>query len=218
MSDAPPDAPDSALPGSAAELAARLGLGVEAAHDFAGYRDMLAQWNARMNLVGPSAMAAFWPRHAYDGAQLLALAPEARRWADLGAGAGLPGLILAIALKRRPGVQVLLVESLQKRCRFLQAVVDELKLPARVVEGRAEVQTPPEVDVVTARAVAPLDTLFGYALPFMKGEAVGLFLKGRAAQAELVDARRRWRVRADLLPSATDPEGRIVRVRSLARG
>ncbi|MBE7217663.1 MAG: 16S rRNA (guanine(527)-N(7))-methyltransferase RsmG [Caulobacteraceae bacterium] len=216
MSDAPPDA--SALPASADALAARLGLGEAAAGDFARYRELLEDWSGRMNLVGPSALADFWPRHAADCAQLLALAPQAVRWADLGSGAGLPGMILAIALKGRPRAEVLLVESLQKRCRFLEAVVDTLKLPARVVEGRAEVQTPPAVEVVTARAVAPLDTLFGYALPFMRKGATGLFLKGRGAQAELDAARRRWRVRAELLPSATDAEARIVRVRSLARG
>ena len=205
------------LPTSPGELAHSLALGAEAERDFARYAELLAEWNGRMNLVGPSAMAEFWPRHAYDGAQLLQLAPEAVRWADLGTGAGLPGLVLAIALKGRPGSEVLLVESLAKRCRFLQAVVDELALPARVLAGRAEALSPPPVEVVTARAVAPLTRLLGFARPFLKGGAQGLFLKGRGAEAELAEARQAWRFDAECLPSRTDPDGRIIRVRRLAR-
>lgn len=215
MSDAPPDA----LPHSAAALAAALGLGAEAAADLASYRDLLGDWSGRMNLVGPSALTEFWPRHAYDGAQLLRLAPDALRWADLGSGAGLPGIVLAIALKRRPGAEVLLVESLQKRCRFLQAVVEALALPARVVCGRAEDQPPTRVDVVVARAVAPMERLLGYAWPYLRGGATGLFLKGRGARAEVAEAQAAgWRLQAELLPSLTDADGRIVRVQGLVRG
>ncbi len=218
MSDAPRDPLAPPPPDSAAELAAWLGLGAEAERDLTRYRELLGEWGGRMNLVGPSALREFWPRHAFDGAQLLRLAPEAVRWADLGAGAGLPGLVLAIALKGRPGAEVLLVESLGKRCRFLQAVVDELALPARVLAGRAEAQTPPPVQAVTARAVAPLETLLEFARPFLRGRAVGLFLKGRGAAAEVEAARARWRFRAELIPSLSDAHGRIVRVEGLARG
>ena len=219
MSDAPREPASPPPPASAAELAAWLGLGGEGERDLARYRELLAEWSGRMNLVGPSAMAEFWPRHAFDCAQLLRLAPEATRWADLGSGAGLPGLVLAVALKRREGAEVLLVESLAKRCRFLQAVVDELGLPARVLAGRAEAQAPPPVQAVTARAVAPLETLLGYARPFLRKGAVGWFLKGRGAEGEVAAARSGgWRFRADLLPSLSDPDGRIVRVERLARG
>lgn len=216
MFDAPLEPEPSS---SAAALAHALGLGAGVAADLERYRELLAEWSGRMNLVGPSALAEFWPRHAHDGAQLLRLAPDALRWADLGSGAGLPGIVLAIALKGRPGAEVLLVESLQKRCRFLQAVVDALQLPARVVAGRAEDQPATAVEVVTARAVAPLERLLGYARPFLRGGATGLFLKGRGAGAEVEQARAAgWRFHAELLPSLTDPEGRVVRVRGLSRG
>ena len=85
--------------------------------DLEAFRALLADWNQRMNLVGPSALADFWGRHAYDSAQLLALAPEALTWADLGAGAGFPGVVLAVLLKGRTGVRVQLVESVAKRIR-----------------------------------------------------------------------------------------------------
>lgn len=220
MFDAPPDARAPAAlraPANAGELAAALGLGEAAAQDFARHRELLEQANAHVNLVGPSALAEFWPRHAWDGAQLLLAAPQARRFADLGSGAGLPGLVLAIALKGREGARVFLVDSLAKRCRFLQAVVDELQLPADVVHARAEEAPAPVVDVVTARAVAPLPVLFGYARPYLRAGATALFLKGRTVEAELAEARRTWRAEVDLLPSLSDPEGRIVRVRRLAR-
>lgn len=180
------------------------------------FLDRLTQTNAVMNLVGPDTLPDFWNRHAWDSAQLLSLAPKARRWADLGAGAGFPGLILSILLKDRPGAQVWLIDSLQKRCRFLQSVVDDLGLPATVVWGRAEEQAL-AVDVVTARAVAPLDKLLGYAQPYMDRGAQGLFLKGEKAELELREAARVWQVKADLSVSRSDPRGRIVTVRSLKR-
>jgi len=184
--------------------------------DLDRYRLMLEDWNGRLNLVGPSALASFWPRHALDSAQLLRLAPDALRWADLGTGAGLPGLILAIMLKTRPGARIHLVETLAKRCRFLEAVVEALDLPAEVINGRAEA-IPLAVDVVTARAVAALPRLLTFAHPCLKAGAVGLFLKGRTAQAELDEARLDWRLDAELIQSLSDPDGRIVEIRSAYR-
>ena len=119
--------------------------------DLERFRQRLAEWNEKMNLVGPSALAAFWPRHAWDSAQLLEVRPGALRWADLGAGAGFPGLVLAILLKGRPGARVHLVESQAKRCRFLSEVVSQLGLPAQVHNDRAE-NLSLDVDIVTARA------------------------------------------------------------------
>jgi 16S rRNA (guanine527-N7)-methyltransferase len=184
--------------------------------DLDRYRLMLEDWNGRLNLVGPSALASFWPRHALDSAQLLRLAPDALRWADLGTGAGLPGLILAIMLKTRPGARIHLVETLTKRCRFLEAVVEALDLPAEVINGRAEA-IPLAVDVVTARAVAALPRLLTFAHPCLKAGAVGLFLKGRTAQSELDEARLDWRLDAELIQSLSDPDGRIVEIRSAYR-
>ena len=174
----------------------------------------LTEMNAVMNLVGPDSIPDFWNRHAWDSAQLLDLAPDAGTWADLGAGAGFPGLVLAILLKDRQDAHVWLIDSLQKRCRFLQAVVDALTLPATVIWGRAEQQAL-KVNVVTARAVAPMDKLLGYAQPYLQRGAQGLFLKGEKAEVELRDATKVWQVDADLSVSRSDPRGRIVTVRSL---
>ena len=199
------------------EFQALSGASPERMTEMMAFRERLTATNAVMNLVGPDSLPDFWNRHAFDSAQLLDLEPEARTWADLGAGAGFPGVVLAILLKGRPDAHVWLIDSLQKRCRFLQTIVDELALPATVVWGRAEAQTL-KVDVVTARAVAPMEKLLGYAQPYMQRGAQGVFLKGEKAAAELQEAARVWHFKADLSVSRSDPRGRIVTVRSLRRG
>lgn len=177
---------------------------------------LLTEANAVMNLVGPDSLPEFWNRHALDSAQLLEHRPEALTWADLGAGAGFPGVVLAILLKDRPGAHVWLIDSLGKRCRFLEQVVGELDLPAAVLNGRAEDQSV-RCQVVTARAVAPLDRLLSYAQPYFERGAQGLFLKGEKAEAELIAARQVWQFEAELSPSLSDARGRIVAIRSLRR-
>ncbi len=184
--------------------------------DLERFRSLLGDWNEKMNLVGPSAMASFWSRHAFDSAQLLALAPEALTWADLGAGAGFPGVVLGILLKGRAGARVDLVESMAKRCRFLQAVTDDLDLPVQVHNARAE-SLSLKVDIVTARACAPLARLLEFARPYLRKGATGLFLKGQDVEAELAEATISWDLTAELLPSLSDPSGRIVRVKRLRR-
>jgi len=184
--------------------------------DLQAFLVMLTEANEVMNLVGPDTIPDFWNRHAWDSAQLLNLAPEAKTWADLGAGAGFPGVVLAVLLKGRPGAHVWLIDSLGKRCRFLQTIVDALDLPATVVNGRAEEQTI-SVDVVTARAVAAMEKLLGYAQPYFQRGAKGLFLKGEKAEAELKEARRVWQFEAELTVSRSDPGGRIVSLGSLRR-
>ncbi len=184
--------------------------------DLERFRELLADWNGKMNLVGPATLDVFWNRHAWDSAQLLLLAPEAKVWADLGAGAGLPGLVLAILGKGRPGFHAHLVESMAKRCRFLSEVVGELDLPATVHNARAE-NLQLAVDIVTARACAPLVRLLGYARPYLKAGALGLFLKGQDVATELEEASRSWEFEADTLPSLSDPRGQVVRVRRLGR-
>ncbi len=200
----------------AESFAAAVGATAVQMSDLERFRGLLAEWNEQMNLVGPSALEAFWGRHAFDSAQLFALAPEAATWADLGAGAGFPGLVLAILAKGRDGARVELVESMTKRCRFLQAAIDALDLPATVHNARAE-SLSLSVDIVTARACAPTVRLLEFAWPYLRKGATGLFLKGQDVEAELAEATRYWDFRAELLPSLSDPSGRILRVKGLRR-
>ena len=215
MSNAAAPAPPEAAFGPS-EFQARTGASDAAVADLARFRELLADWSERMNLVGPSTLPDFWLRHAWDSAQLLDHAPEAKMWADLGAGAGFPGVVLAILGKERR-IRLQLVDSLQKRCRFLHAVADELKLPVEIHHARAETFRRKDVEIVTARALAPLPRLLGFAEPLLKTGAVGLFLKGEAVEAELTEARKHWTFQHALSPSLSDSRGRILKLWSVSR-
>jgi 16S rRNA (guanine527-N7)-methyltransferase len=180
------------------------------------FRVMLTEANRVTNLVGESTLGDFWRRHFIDSAQLLWHETSARVWADLGSGAGLPGVVLAILLKSRTGAHVHLIESMAKRCRFLADVVEVLDLPATVHNVRAE-SLELQVEMVTARACAPLDRLLTYARPYLARGARGLFLKGAEVEAEIAEARRHWRFSARSRPSLSDPRGRLLSIEELAR-
>ena len=184
--------------------------------DVGRFRQRLADANTVMNLVGDSTLGDFWRRHFVDSAQLLWVEPSMRTWADLGSGAGLPGLVLAILLKDRPGARVHLIESMAKRCRFLAEMVKALDLPAVVHNARAEALEL-NVEMVTARACAPLDRLLVFARPYMARGARGLFLKGSEVDAEIAEARRNWRFQARTTPSLSDPRGRLLSIEELVR-
>lgn len=212
---APPDAARAVA--TAADFAAAAGANAAQMADLQAYLARLTDANQVMNLVGPATLGIFWSRHAWDSAQLLDLAPEARTWADLGAGAGLPGVVLAILLKGRPGAHVHLIDSMTKRCRFLGEVVQGLGLPASVHNARAE-DLGIKVDVVTARACAPLPKLLGFARPYLARGAKGLFLKGQDVEAEIAEAARFGAKGLALAPSRSDPRGRIVIVEPARHG
>ena len=180
------------------------------------FRVMLAAANQTMNLVGASTLGDFWNRHVVDSAQLLCFAPQARVWADLGTGGGLPGLVLAILLKDQPGSRVHLIESVAKRCRFLASVAARLGLLIEIHNARAE-SLRLKVEMVTARACAPLERLMGFAEPYFDLGARGLFLKGETADAEIERAEKRWRFKARVHPSLSDPRGRVVSIERLSR-
>jgi 16S rRNA (guanine527-N7)-methyltransferase len=208
---APLEAP--ALP---PDFLTRVGADEARRRDIERFRELLAAANGRMNLVGQSTLEEFWRRHFVDSAQLLWFSPTTRVWADLGSGAGLPGLILAILLKGRPRATVHLVESMAKRCRFLDLVVETLELPAVVHNARAE-SLALEVETVTARACAPLTRLLGYAEPYLARGARGLFLKGAEIESEIAEARKTWRFRATRDISLSDPRGRLLSIEELGR-
>lgn len=180
----------------------------------------LLQWQATTNLVAPSTLPELWTRHVADSLQLLPLAPNAKHWVDLGSGGGFPGLVLACALADSPGSVVHLVESNLKKAAFLREAARLTGVPAKVhavriedfVDGFAE-----PVEIVTARALSPLDNLLESAYPLLTKGAEALFLKGQDIEVELTRASKCWSIDAELIPSATDSFGRIVRVRSAER-
>jgi 16S rRNA (guanine527-N7)-methyltransferase len=180
----------------------------------------LLSWRQRMNLIGASTVPILWTRHVADSLQLLALAPQAKTWADLGSGAGFPGLVLACALADTPGVTVHLVESNGKKAAFLREAAKVAKVPAiihavRIVDF-VNNQTG-GVEVVTARALAPLSELLSATYPLLKKGTVGLFPKGQDVEAELTAATKCWNIQSSLEASLTDPKARIVKITGIDR-
>jgi 16S rRNA (guanine527-N7)-methyltransferase len=179
---------------------------------------LLLNWQRRINLIAPSTEAKLWTRHVADSLQLLALVPDARRWVDLGSGGGFPGLVIACALAETKGAQVHLVESNAKKAAFLREAARVTGVPAVIHATRIEdfVDNAPEgIEVVTARALAPLVDLLGSAYPLIQRGAWGLFSKGQAAASELTEAGKHWKIRASLEVSRTEPLARIIFLRGL---
>lgn len=209
-------------PPGRAEFERASGVPRETIERLESHRRLLVEWSGRANLVGPKELELYWTRHALDCAQLLCLAPTAKRWVDLGAGAGFPGIVIACAIADQPDAMVHLVESTGKKARFLEEVVREIGLPAEVFNVRIEDFGAGEgpYDVVTARALAPLPRLISYAKPILDRGAQGLFHKGADTDAELAAAKGALNggaFRADVLESLSDPRGRIVRITKAAR-
>lgn len=181
------------------------------------YADLLVRWQKTINLVAPSTLPDLWTRHIEDSCQVQAIAPYARTWVDLGSGGGFPGLVTAIVLTGEPDALVHLVESDKRKAAFLRTVVRETGAPAIVHAERIEAFVPGHddlVDAVSARALAPLPKLLGYAQKFLEYGAVGVFPKGRAADAELTAIRRDRRFRVDSVASRIDPQSRILILRA----
>ena len=195
------------------EFAAQTGVSRETLARLKAYADILADWNARHNLVAKSTLPDLWQRHMWDSAQLTAMIPpETRTLADLGSGAGFPGLVLAAM---RPELQVTLHEATTKKCAFLQAAAERMGLHVTVENARMEERPQRAFDVVTARACAPLPQLLEYAHSFVGPNSVCLFLKGQNVGAELTEAHKYWNMEVSQDPSQTDPSGAMVTVRKL---
>lgn len=180
------------------------------------YVDLLGRWRKITNLVSESTYADVWMRHFADCQQLTALEPQALRWLDLGSGAGFPGMVIAIQLAETPDAIVHCVESDQRKCAFLRAVAQATGAPARVHSKRIEalrITEIPDVQAVTARAVAPLPQLIDYAEPWLRGGAVGIFPRGRTAQTQVGALDLIPQFQIETFASKIDPDARIVQVR-----
>jgi 16S rRNA (guanine527-N7)-methyltransferase len=178
------------------------------------YAELLAEWNQKFNLVAPSTLTHVWSRHFLDSAQLLSLISEGgedRVLADLGSGAGFPGLVLSIM--GVPGIH--LIESTGKKANFLQTVIDDLKLRAIVNQCRVEELKDFGADIVTARALASLKDLLSLAARITKKDSLCLFLKGKNADVELTEARKCWMFDCTKTESLSDSSGTVLAIRNL---
>jgi 16S rRNA (guanine527-N7)-methyltransferase len=177
---------------------------------------LLLDWHGRMNLIAASTVPTLWMRHIADSLQLIAIAPQARKWADLGSGGGFPGVPIACALAEQEPAEVHLIESNKKKAAFLREAVRVTGAPAVVHAERVADFAEGfrgELDVVTARALAPLAELLSITYPLLKRGAQGLFPKGQDVEAELTQATKCWSIQASFVPSRTDPKSRVVVIR-----
>jgi 16S rRNA (guanine527-N7)-methyltransferase len=183
------------------------------------YVDLLVQWQAKTNLVASSTLPNLWTRHISDSLQLLALAPSAKVWVDLGSGGGFPGVVLACVMAGTPGATVHLVERNAKKAAFLREAL-RITGAAGTVHltdiGDYVDSFSGQIDCVTARAVAPLHQLVGYAEPLIGKGAKALFLKGQDVEAELTEATKYWSIAPRLYPSLTG-QGWIVELDRIER-
>ncbi len=189
----------------------------ETIHRLSVYQDMLGTWNEKFNLVSESTLPHVWTRHILDSAQLLPFIPEySLTLADMGAGAGFPGLVLAIMAQdlNRP-LRVTAIESIGKKADFLQAVVDELKLNVEVRRERIEAIRDLKADIVTARALKALPELLKYANHLTHKDTICLFLKGKSLAEELTEAKKCWTFTAETHPSRSDDSGSVLVLKEL---
>jgi 16S rRNA (guanine527-N7)-methyltransferase len=182
--------------------------------------DLLWTWQAKTNLVSPATLPKLWSRHVSDSLQLLDLVPAAKIWMDLGSGGGFPGMVLACALADTPGALIHLVERNGKKAGFLREALRVTGSPGTIhladIEDTVD-RTVGPIDCVTARAVAPLHQLIGYAAPLVKRGAKALFLKGQDVEVELTEATKYWKIEARLHPSRTGGQGWIVEIDKIER-
>jgi 16S rRNA (guanine527-N7)-methyltransferase len=184
------------------------------------YVGLLLEWQAKTNLVAPSTLPTLWTRHISDSLQLLSLAPSAKTWVDFGSGGGFPGVVLACALAEMPGATIHLVERIAKKAAFLREAIRVTGSPGIVHPadiGDIVDRLACSVDCVTARAVAPLHQLIGFAEPLVRQGAKALFLKGQDVEAELTEATKYWKIEPRLHSSRTGGHGWIVELDRIER-
>ena len=184
------------------------------------YVDLLVQWQAKTNLVAPSTLPNLWTRHIADSLQLLDLAPSAKTWVDLGSGGGFPGVVLACALADTPGANIHLIERNAKKAAFLREAIRVTSAAGTVHLadiGDSVDRIAGPIDCITARALAPLHQLVGFAEPVVRRGAKALFLKGQDVEAELTEATKYWNIDPRLHSSRTSGNGWIVELDRIER-
>ncbi|MFA8386035.1 MAG: 16S rRNA (guanine(527)-N(7))-methyltransferase RsmG [Pelagibaca sp.] len=181
------------------------------------YLELLRKWSPKINLVSQDSLKDAGKRHFDDSLQVASLCPKAAKtWTDLGSGGGFPGAVVAIALEDQ-GADVTLIESDQRKAAFLRTVSRETKTPFTVVAERIENVPAMQSDVISARALAPLDELLGFAELHLAPAGVALFMKGGSWRTEMEAAQKKWRFTCEAHTSVTHPDAAILEIGGLSR-
>ncbi|MBB3811035.1 16S rRNA (guanine(527)-N(7))-methyltransferase RsmG [Pseudochelatococcus contaminans] len=182
----------------------------------------LHRWQKVKNLVGPSTLDDVWTRHILDSLQLFSIAPEAQRWVDMGSGAGFPGLVIGLLLAERGEGNIHLIESNGRKCAFQRHAIRVTGARAIVHDKRIESVVPAllneNIEVVTARALAPLTDLLDLSKDLLRNGAIGVFPKGQDWESELTKVPKSWKLTLDHYPSKIESRSRILVVREFHEG
>ena len=176
------------------------------------YASALEEWQLKLNLVGPKTLVEVWHRHFFDSAQLIDhIYPFDSQVADIGTGAGFPGIVLSIL-----GVpNVTLIESDGRKILFLREVIRICKTNTQIIHSRIERLTDAQFKIITARALAPLPKMLHLCHTLIDDDGYFLFLKGESFPRELTNALKRWNMQVENFPSRTHPNGAIVKIEKL---
>lgn len=183
------------------------------------YERLLRKWNPTINLVSKASLEDLWQRHFFDSLQILGLVhANSGNWIDFGSGGGFPGMVVAIvAAEQKPGLRFTLVESDLRKSTFLRTVSRETNVSATVLSERIENMEPLGADVVSARALAPLTKLLGYAQTHLGPQGQALFMKGANYRLELEEALETWSFQSEEYKSKTDEAAAILRFGDIRR-
>lgn len=183
------------------------------------YEALIKEWNAKFNLVSKSSIDDIWNRHMADSFQLCQfILPSDKVLYDFGAGAGFPGIVIAVAAKQFfPQLSVNLVESIRKKANFLNTVKETLNLNITVINDRIENIKNKKADIITSRALASLAKLLEYSMPFCTKKTRLIFPKGAKWQEELDKAKKQWIFDCNIIDSQTDETGHILIIYNLRR-
>ena len=188
----------------------------DALEAFDTYANLLTRWQARINLIAPNTLEALWHRHFLDSAQLFVHLPAgAGTLTDIGSGGGFPGLVLAIMAAHYGGPAVTLIESDARKAAFLREASRICAAGATIINARVEAVEEPKVDVVTARACAPLPRLLPWIFGRLRAEGTAVLLKGANWRDELTAAEKDWTMTPLEIPSRTDTSGVILKLEGL---
>ncbi|RVV98020.1 16S rRNA (guanine(527)-N(7))-methyltransferase RsmG [Mesobaculum littorinae] len=179
------------------------------------FERLVLKWSPAINLISKNDLPSIWQRHILDSLQILTHASDWTTWTDIGSGGGFPGVIVACAASSSQSVTM--IESDARKAAFLRTAVREIGLPAQVIAQRIEDAPPQKADIVSARALAPLEKLLGLSVPHLKDSGTAIFLKGNRYEAEIRDADAAWTFSCAVHDSKTAPDGKILLIGDIRR-